>query len=98
MNGRRHESVSKGMHGQQRRHLNGIPEIIGERSLCHRRAGRGLDSNYMNLLSCNLVSNEWKCAAREIASAPSATYYDIGIIPDFGELFFCFQADNRLMK
>src|SRR5437867_2459210 len=99
MNARRHKSMSKRVHLQDRRHARGI--TIVKRILAFRQAWRRhwLDRNHPDLFSiAEFFAKKRKDESREITAAADAADEDIRILARHLELFLRFQSVDGLMQ
>ncbi|OPZ67260.1 MAG: hypothetical protein BWY83_02657 [bacterium ADurb.Bin478] len=99
MDRRRHEHVAQGVHGQQRRHLSGIAEIIGKRRTGHGGAGAGFHRNDLHVCAVDQVQDKGEREAGEIAAAAHTGDDPVHLfLSGHGQLLLGLEPDDGLMQ
>ena len=94
----RHEPVAERVHLQQRRHPDGVAEVVGELAPGHGRAGRRLDRQESRLAAPGQsLAQERKRQPGKVAAAADATDHQIGHRPGPFHLLQRFLPDDRLV-
>ena len=98
MDSGRDEVVAEGVHGDERRELARVPEVVGEGPARERRAGGRLAGEDVDLLAADLLPDEGKCEAGEVRAAADAPDHDIGERARELHLGQRLLADDRLVQ
>mmetsp|Transcript_60702 Transcript_60702/g.172549 ORF Transcript_60702/g.172549 Transcript_60702/m.172549 type:complete len:260 (-) Transcript_60702:45-824(-) len=96
----RHESVPESMGLDKRRHLRGVPEVVGVTPLGERGAAGGLHGEHAEVLGClfpELLPKEGEAQARKVRTSTSAADQDVRVLPGQLHLLNGFQANDRLV-
>ena len=95
MDRRRHEVVAQRVHREQRRESGGITEVVVEPTFGQRRTRRGLRGNEAHAV----IGNERQRQPSEIRTTATTPDHHVGLgFTGERELFFGFEADDRLVQ
>src|SRR3990172_2460639 len=96
---RRDESMAKRKHRQERCHFSGVAKIVSEWRPGHGGTGSRLDRNDIDLGAVNLVGDKRKGQTGKVTAAANAADDGIHFFhTGKGQLFFGFEADDRLVQ
>ena len=96
---RRHETVSQGVHLDQRRELGRVAEIVAVLAAAHRGATvRLARPRNASRVPFQPVPQEGERQAGEVAAAADAADHHVREVLGQFELLFRFQADHRLVQ
>ena len=97
MDGRGHEGVAEGVHGQKGRRPRGVAEVVDIGPFRQGGAGGGLAGDHPQILAVYLVPDEGKGEAGEVAAAAHAPDHDVRVLAHPRHLLLGLEADDRLV-